>query len=244
LEKYSGSSTGRLISQSIEAGSVYENGDLLELNYSLGNKIVVASYVGQTRDMIESWAKGLNDLGAKITIKATEAKSSQARGVVIFQDIANSSVNYKTTITITVSAGKVYYVPDFTGPMDSNYSNAITREKAIALCETAGLIPVFVEDNSGGMLPGEVWSQSIAPGTETSEGAKITLLYKTVSTVTVPNFAGKTAAEARGSVGQLDVQFADGIEDGTVLSQTLTANSTVSAGSVITLTMSGPPPGP
>ncbi len=243
-EKYSGSSTGRLISQSIEAGSIYENGDLLELEYSLGNKIVVASFVGQTRDMLEAWAKGLNDDGAKITVKATEAKSSQPRGTIIYQDVANTSVSYKTTINITVSAGKVVYVPDLTGPMDGNYNNAITREKAIALCESAGLIPVFVEDNSGGALAGEVWSQSIAPGTEMSEGTKITLLYKSMATVTVPDFTGKMDLDIRASLGLLDIVYANGESQGTCISQSLAAKSTVAAGSVITLTMSGPPASP
>lgn len=239
-EKYSSSSTGRLISQSVEAGSVYETGDLVELNYSLGNKIVVASYVGQTRDAFEAWANGLNEQGAKITVKATEAKSSQPRGAIIYQDVANKTVSYRVTITITVSAGKVVYVPDFTGPMDGNYNNAVTREKAIAMCEAAGLIPVFAEDNTGGVLPGEVWSQSLAPGAETSEGTKITLLYKTPSTVSVPSLAGKTAAEARAWLNILDIVFADGVEDGVVTAQSLSASSTVAAGSVLTLTMSGP----
>ncbi len=240
-EKYSSSSTGRLISQSIEAGSIYENGELLELIYSLGNKIVLASYEGQTRDALESWAQSLNDQGARLTINATETKSSQPRGTIIYQDKANTTVSYKTTINITVSAGNVVYVPDFSGPQDRNYNNAITREKAIAMCEAAGLIPVFVQDGTGGVLPGEVWSQSIAPGTETSEGTKITLLYKPAATVAVPNFVGALVADAKYHLISLDIVFAGGVEEGTVVSQSLSAGSTVAAGSVITLTMSGAP---
>lgn len=241
-EKYSGSSTGRLISQSITAGSIYEDGNLLELEYSLGNKIVVASFVGQTRDALETWAKGLNDQGAKITIKATEAKSSQPRGTVIFQDVANTSVGYKSTINITVSAGKVVYVPDFITEGATGYDQVITREKAIAMCEAAGLIPVFVQDNNSSAWPGMIYGQSLAAGTETSEGTKITLTFKPTVTVTVPNFAGKSAADARAHLDKLDIVFAGGIEDGTVISQSIAANSTVASGSVITLTMSAMPP--
>ncbi len=243
-EKYSSSSAGRLISQSIAAGSIYNSGDLLELNYSLGNSIVVASYVGQTRDTLESWAKELNELGAKLSIKATEAKSSHPRGTIIYQDKANMSVGYRTTINITVSAGKVVYVPDFTGPGDANYNNAITREKAIAMCEEVGLIPVFVKDATGGVLAGEIWSQSLKPGTEVSEGTTITLLYKPTGTVTVPNFIGKSKEVALSAkyVNKLTIIIVD--EGGTVVtSQTLSAESTVAAGSTITLTLgsdSGP----
>jgi beta-lactam-binding protein with PASTA domain len=230
-----------MISQSIEAGSIYEAGDLLELTYSLGNKIVIASYEGQTRDALESWAQSLNDQGARLSIRATETKSSQPRGTIIYQDKANTTVSYRTTINITVSAGNVVYVPDFTGPQDGNYNNAITREKAIAMCEEIGLIPVFVQDGTGGVLPGEVWSQSIAPGTETSEGTTITLLFKPAGTVTVQNFSGMSASEARNHLNSLDIQFSDGIEEGTVTAQSLPAGSTVAAGSVMTLTMSGAP---
>lgn len=243
-EKYSSSSAGRLISQSIEAGSVYEKGDMVELKFSLGNKIVVASYVGQTRDAIETWVKGLNEQGAKITIKAAESKSSKPRGEIIFQDVANTSVGYKATINITVSAGKVVYVPDFVAEGATGYDQGITREKAIALCEAAGLIPVFVEDNTVNVLPGTVFSQSIAPGTETSEGTKITLLFKPTTTVIVPDFSGKDELWTRQYLGQLDIVFANGVKEGTVISQSLAVNSTVASGSVITLTMSGPPASP
>ena len=239
-ERYSGSATGKLISQSIEAGSIYEDGDLLELEYSLGNKIVVASFVGSKRDAIETWAKELNEQGAKITIKATEAKSSQPRGTIIFQDVANTSASYKTTITITVSAGKVVYVPDFITEGATGYDQAITREKAIAMCEAAGLIPVFVEDNSSGAWPGMIFGQNIAAGTETSEGTKIILTYKPTVTVTVPDFKNMDKNAARQHLNKLDIVFEGGIEDGNVVTQSIAANSTVASGTVITLTMSGP----
>jgi len=247
-ERYSSSSVGRLISQSVEKGSIYNGEDIIELTYSLGNKIILASYVGQTRDALESWAQGLNEQGARLTVSATEAKSTQPRGTIIYQDKANTSVSYKTTINITVSAGNVVYVPDFTGPQDYNYNNAITREKAIAICEQAGLIPVFVQDGSGGVLPGEIWSQSIAPGTEAEEGTKITLLFRPAETDSVPDFVDENKKGADINTlfekykGVFDIIFADGIEEGTVVSQSVAANSTVAKGSVITLTMSGPAP--
>ncbi len=238
-EKYSSSSTGRLISQSIEAGSIYEAGGLLELTFSLGNKIVVASYVGQTRDLLETWAKELNEQGAKITIKATEAKSSQPRGTVIFQDVANTSVSYKSTITITVSAGKVVYVPDFVVDFASGYDQAITRDKAVAMCEEAGLIPNFVMENSGAVLPGTICRQSLNAGTETSEGTVITLVYTPTVTVTVPGFVGKTVAEAKKYMNQNLIVFSGGDEDDAiVLAQSVAQHSTVASGSVITLTTS------
>ena len=250
-EKYSGSSAGRLISQSIGADSIYESGALLELKYSLGNKIVIGSYVGQTRDAIESWAKELNEQGARITIKATEAKSSQPRGTIIYQDVANKTKSYKVTIKITVSEGKVVYVPDFVGPGDNNYNNAITREKAIAMCEEVGLIPVFeekaMEGDLSNVLPGEIWKQSIKAGAETSEGKTITLYYNKTERKSVPYFTTKqmTQKKAREFLTRLDITFEQGESydpegNNVVIGQSLAEGSTVAMGSAITLILGVP----
>ena len=247
-ERYSGASAGGFISQSIDAGSVYATGDILELKYSLGNKVVLASYVGQTKDVLEAWAQGLNAQGASIKISTTTTQSNSPAGTVVFQDPANTSVSYKTTIKITVSLGKVVYVPDFVGD-GGNYNAAITREDAIAMCDTVGLIPVFVAENSAGRLPGEVWSQSLGAGTETSQGTTITLKYVPSGTATVQSFYNMTKSEATTAYGsQLRIVFADADTYtvdmvGKVVSQSLLANTTVASGTTITLYV-GPPAAP
>ena len=65
-ERYSSYPVGAFISQSIKAGSEYNTGDILEINYSLGNEIVIQSFVKTNRDLIEKWAKELNAQGASI----------------------------------------------------------------------------------------------------------------------------------------------------------------------------------
>ena len=84
-ERYSSYPVGAFISQSIKAGSKYNTGDILEINYSLGNEIVLQSFVGQTRDLIEKWAKELNAQGASIRIKAVSTSNSP-KGTIIHQD--------------------------------------------------------------------------------------------------------------------------------------------------------------
>ena len=196
IEKYSGSSAGAFISQSISAGTVYEKGDYLELYYSLGNKIVVPSFVGQTRDAIENWALELNEQGARIVIEATTTNSSSPAGTIIYQTPANTSIGVRKTICITVSKGKVVYVPDFTTGASSGYDVAITREQAIAMCEELKLVPVFVEKDGNSALPGAIWKQSISAGTETPEGTKITLTYAKSKSIKMFDFYGKTQQEA------------------------------------------------
>jgi len=199
VEKYSGSAVGAFISQSIPAGTVYERGDYLELYYSLGNKIVVPSFVGQTLDAIESWALDLNSKGARITVSSTTTNSSQPAGTIIYQTPVNTTVGVKKTITVTVSKGQVVYVPDFFSGAYSDYSVAFTREQAIARCEELKLVPEFKPEAKSGVLPGAIWYQDLTPGKEVAEGTKIVLKYSPAPAelLTVPNFTEMNKTEGQ-----------------------------------------------
>lgn len=188
-ERYSSSSIGRCIYQSLDAGTVLEEGDFLELTYSLGKDIVVGSYVGQTVDAIEAWRKELNEKDARITLDIKETQSNQPTGTIIHQDPANEVISRKTTITITVSTGKVIYVPNFVG---SDW-NSITREKAIEMCEELNIIPVFELDEDSDALPGAICAQKPLAGTEVTEGSTIELSYAPTKTeIKIESFIGKT----------------------------------------------------
>jgi beta-lactam-binding protein with PASTA domain len=245
-EKYSSHAAGDFISQSVPADSEYEEGEIVELNYSIGNKIVLASYVGQARDAIETWAKDLNDKGAKITIKTEYTKSNSAKGMIIHQDKANTVIGYKTTIHITVSKGKIVYVPDFKTGYNTTYDKAMTREEALALCESLNIVPVFVKASNSDALPGAVWSQSISAGTEISEGTSITLKYAPNKSIQVPSFDKMTKEQASAYCKMLDIKFetADANVagyDNTVCKQSINAHTTVASGTAITLTISPAP---
>ena len=192
---------------------------------------------------MEAWAKELNDQGASITIKVTNTKSNSPKGTILYQDKSNTVIGIKTTINITVSQGKVIYVPDFVAPAGSGYDLAITREKAIAMCEELNIIPIFKEASKQGRLPGEVWSQSIEAGKEITEGSTITLKYVPANVkVTVPNFKGKTKEQilAEGHNKNFYIKFEEGTEyvkdyEGKVISQSPKPSTKAAAGSTITL---------
>lgn len=168
-ERYSGHSEGALISQSVAAGSVY-GGEIIELSYSLGKKIFVPNFVGQTVDALVLWAQDLNKLGASINIDYGERTySSMPVGTVLSQNKSNKLYGIKETVKVTVSKGKVVFVPDFAGSLIGD---------AMEQCEAVGLVPVFVKQHSEGKTRGTVWDQSIPPGTEESEGAVIKLFYQ------------------------------------------------------------------
>ncbi|MGI6527956.1 MAG: PASTA domain-containing protein [Caldicoprobacterales bacterium] len=243
-ERYSSHSAGSFISQSLKAGSVYEPGQILELKYSIDNRITLPSFVGQTRDALEAWAKELNKNGASIGIKVTSTRSNSPSGTILTQSKANTLIGISSTISITVSSGKIVYVPDFVAPAGSGYEAAITREKAIAICEELNIVPVFVEESKSGRLPGEIWSQSISAGKEIKEGTTITLKYNPANVqVTIPDFTNLTQSEilAKNYHKSFDIKYVEGEYkegfEGKVYHQSLTAGTKAASGSEITLTL-------
>ncbi len=243
-EKYSTRSTGAFISQSLAAGSTYVAGSSLELVYSLGNTVVVNSFVGQTKAAIESWANGLNDQGAAIVIATSYTINNSARDQIIYQDKTNTTISIKTTITIIVSLGKVVYAPDFVAPAASGYDLAITLEKALAMCADTGIVANIVIEASAGRLPGEVWYQSVAAGTQISEGSVITLKCNPSASLDVPDFSNLTQAQviAAGNMNKFEIVFITGDtyiagKEGKVVAQSIAKNTTVVYGTKITLTL-------
>jgi beta-lactam-binding protein with PASTA domain len=249
-ERYSSRSAGSFLSQSLDVGSVYPAGEILELVYSLGNKIVLHSFVGQTRATIESWAKELNDQGASIRVSVTQTQSNAPKDTIIYQDKANAMIGTDTTIRITVSLGRTIFVPDLVAPEGSGYDKAFTRDKALAICEELGLIPIFVAESKTGRLPGEIWYQSVAAGKEVYENTTITLKYHPADvTIKIPDFTGMTreAILEAGYLKKLNITFilldypVEGFSN-VVYQQSIPAGRTVVAGTDITLTIS--PEGP
>lgn len=247
-EKYSAKEAGQLISQSISAGSLYDPEDILTLKYSLGNTILIPSYIGQGKEALEAWAIEYNGQGTSIKISTTYTTSNDLPGTIISQDKADVKSGISTTINIVVSKGKVVYVPDFVASSGSGYDDAITREQAIALCEEAGLIPIFKEESKSGRLEGEVWSQSIAAGKEVQQGTKITLKYTPVkSTVKVPNLVGMTMSEVTksGYYKSFYLEYESGQgSDAVVEMQSVKSGTTVAPGTTIVLTFAMDTGGP
>ncbi len=249
-ERYSSRSAGRFIEQSLEAGSIYNAGEILELAYSLGNEIILPSFVGQTRAQIEAWAADLNAQKAAIRISVSLTEHNTPRDTIIYQDKTNTVISPGTTVHVTVSLGSRVFVPDLIAPQGSVYGVAVTRDIALAQLEPLNLVPVFVAEKKAGRLPGEIWQQSIAAGTEVFETSTITLKYNPVDvTLAIPDFRGMSEAEIvqAGFLQKLTITFmladepVEGMTD-QVVGQSLPTGTTVAAGTAITLRIAPPEP--
>lgn len=241
-ERYSSSSEGRLVWQSVDEGTEITDDMHLELRFSLGSKIFIGNYVGMKKSTIEKWLVDENALGARAKVNFTYTQNAAAPGTILQQSIADTYIYRDKTINVIVSSGAIIYTPDFVAPAGSTYDDAITREKATSLADGMDIILVFVSETNVSRLAGEVWYQSIAAGKEISAGTTITLKYNPIgATLEIPDFTGKTQAEVEvmSEYLKLDVTFEEGNYDinyaGKVYSQSLAQHTTVAQGTAITL---------
>ncbi len=242
-EKYSSYEEDELISQSMAAGSIYEEDDIVELVYSLGNSFVLPSFIGSNETAVREWVTPKNDDGANITVNTRYTVSDKAKGTVLSQDAYDVTVGITFTINLVVSSGGIVYAPDL---VDETGLSPITREMAIQICADLGIVPVFTERSHGSRFwPGEVWAQNIPAGTEMKEGGTIELTVNPLDVGTqVPGFVDMTEAAAKASANGLTVKIIVGDyvsgKAGIVTSQSLIAGTMVAPGTIIELTVGGP----
>ncbi len=251
-ETYSTEAKDVLLSQSAAAGSLYQQDDIVVLRYSKGNVFMITSFVGQSETELYAWRDGLNADGAQIQLTVTYTESATAFGTVLDQSHENVNVGIDAHLYFIVSSGTPVTVPSFVQPAGAGYGGIITKADVIASCNALGIVPYFEEGTAAGRLPGEVWYQSITAGQTIMQGQSIIIKIvpeSAAATLSVPNFSGKTLAEAKAvaNYAKFTVSYQD--ESGAALSesqiadtdtvkaQSVAANSSVKEGYAIVLTM-------
>ncbi len=251
-ECYSAKEKDVLISQSIAAGALYQQDDIVVLTYSLGNSFMITSFVGQNETEVYAWRDALNADGASVQLTVTYTESAAALGTVLDQSHENVKIGIDAHVYIIASAGTPVTVPNFVQPSGKGYDEIITKAEVIATCEALGIVPYFEEEAKSGRLPGEVWAQSVAAGAELLQGQPIVIKVVPVSeaaTVSVPNFVGQTLAGAKATknYGKFAITYQDasgaplaesqiGSAD-TISAQSVAASSKVKEGYAIVLTV-------
>ncbi len=250
-ETYATAEKDVLITQSIAAGTLYQEGDIVVLRYSKGNTFRVSSFVGQNELDVYAWRDALNADGAKIQVTVTYTENSASYGTILVQSHENAEIGLEDHIYFVASKGSPVIMPSFVQPAGKGYGEIITKEIVLAQCEALGLVAYFEEGSASGRLPGEVWSQSIAAGTQVLQGQSVVIKVtpSTGAMVSVPDFSSKTLAEvtAEANYSKFAITYQD--ENGallsesqvaatdTVKSQSVAAGSSVKEGYAIVLTM-------
>lgn len=241
-EKYSKSNNkGKVITQSIKAGTSIKSGDEVDLTYSLG-RIDVASYIGKNKMDMLNWQNEANTKGADITITFTQAYGAKGTsGQIISQSVLSTFVDPGTKISAVVSLGMQVLTPDFSGKTESECSVA---------AQAAGISVLFNYQYSSSVTKGLVISQSPAKGTVMSDADTVTINISTsdavasAAKVTVPDFTAMTKDAATSWAKQnnitlvIDEKYSDTTAKGTAYSQSAASGSGISQGSTITVSYS------
>ena len=245
-EVYSSYAVGYIIAQSEDPLTRVEPGSVITLTVSKGPDpdrvidteatVVVPDLIGLKNEEAQSL---LNDLNLFIEPKM-EYSSTVDEGKVMAQSVeAGTEVHQGDTIILTISLGeKMVNVP---------YVQVKPEEEARRLLEEKGLVVSVQYESSDTVLKGNVISQSIAANTSVSTGTNITITVSSgpaVVMVAVPQLTGKSESDAQAALRELGLngaptyQNSDTVASGTVISQNTAPSTRVEAGTVISYVIS------
>lgn len=199
-------------------------------------QVSVPNVVGMTYDEAKT---ELNDAGLGIHISGHEYSSTVPEGEIISSDPASGTkVDKNTTINVIVSNGEEDgEVPDLIGS---------TIEDAKTQLSAAGISYQIEYAYSSQYDEGIVMEQSPAGGSTATSGTIVTLtVSRGEETVTVPSVVGYAQADATSTltsagltVGTITSDYSSTVSEGYVISQSVTANKTVTAGTTVDLVIS------
>ncbi len=176
-------------------------------------------------------------IDAGFEVKVTEEASDEDEGTVVDQSPqGGDDADKGSTVELTVSSGpEQVAVPDVTGKR---------RQVAIDELEQAGFRwREGTRQSSDTVRAGFVISTNPTPGTDVDPGAQITLVVSSgPQQETMPNVVGQTLTAARSTLQADPLNLVVKVEtvdsskaSGTVLAQSIDANSNVAPGASVTL---------
>ena len=214
-------------------GSGSSSGDSTEAEAS----IEVPNVTGMDYDEAQ---ETLNDLGLGIQISSYEYSDEYDEGEVISQDPEEGEmVEENTTIYVVISNGEEdSTIPDVTG---------YTEDEAKEALDAAGInYGTSTYEYSSTVEAGVVISMSPDAGTTATSSTVVTLtVSRGTQTVSVPSVTGMTKKKAKSTlksagltVGTITEKYSSTVEAGKVISQSVSAGSTVEEGTTVNLVIS------
>ena len=221
---------GIVIGQDPTANSDLEKDKIVSITVSTGPKLVaVPTVAGRSSEDAQT---ALTNAGFMIGNVTEEFSNDYASGQVTRTDPpAGTQVKEDTPINVFVSKGRGITVPNLVG-------TSLASAKAAA--EGLGLAFSSSERDDDSVAAGTVLEQSIAVGTVVAQGTKIKVVVSRKSSVELPDFTGKTAADitAAGFTVGTVTQQDDASPTGTILRQSPAPGTQVLKGSVVNITVS------
>ncbi|NMN00853.1 serine-threonine protein kinase [Bifidobacterium sp. DSM 109958] len=201
------------------AGSAAAKGSTITI-YTSNGMTTVPDWTGKTQSEVTSDLKNYNFT----PVIQNEASDTVAAGSVTrTSPAAGTKVSQDESITIYISTGKA----KVTVP------NVVGKTVAQAKSQLGDYQISFSGPSDDGAT---VSAQSLSAGSQVDKGATITLTTQAAE-ITVPNVVGKTVAQAKSQLSQFDVSVSGASDDNAVVTgQSLSAGSSATAGSEITLT--------
>lgn len=239
---------GIILSQSIEAGTIAKQGDVIEVVVSLGVETVLVPDV-QYLD-VEEAKKILEEKGFDVEIEYVDNDVVLQDHIVSQSLEANTQVNKGSKIILKVSKGNVKASVDLDGISPESF---VTQEQQEAYDEQYAVQPENTEapspnnDNSGANSGGNSGSNSSGESAGTTSAPATTETQYSgvdeVETTIMPNLIGKNESQAlqelsnSGLKGMVAYVHDESGTSGTVMSQSIGANKSVTQGSVVNLTV-------
>ena len=176
---------------------------------------------------------------------AIESNYIPAGKIILQTPVGGSYMDINDTVLLMISSGKGVESP-VGGVSTVPYVIWEAKDTAISKLIQAGLAePEIIEKNDENVAYGSVISQSIEAGTQVDEGTRITLTISIgPATFDMPNVIGQAKEKAestltgKGLVVIVEYQKNDSVAEGNVISQSVSAGSSVKRGDEVTITIS------
>ncbi len=161
-----------VISQTLSEGTSITQSDQVRVVVSLG-KIDLYSFVGSSIIEFLNWVDEVNSEDANITYIINEVYSETVpNGIIISHTSEHNKLNRNETITIYVSKGKGFVVPDFE---DKTLSQVLAMANMDDADPSNDMNIAFVYGSYPGVNENIVANQSIDAGTVVSDAETITI---------------------------------------------------------------------
>ena len=228
---------GKVIDTSVKAGEKVSEDTQIKIIVSSGPAAFdMPNVIDQSKEAAE---KALNSKGLVVSV-TYEKNDNTAEGKVFKQSIkAGTKVKKGDKVTLTVSSGKpIIKVPNVIGK---------AKAQAKSSLESSGFEVKILENYDSAVAAGNVINQSPAGGSSQIKGSTVVIyVSKGKPIYQVPSVTGNTEAAAKGALSNFTVEvkyggYSSSVPYGSVLSQSPAANTSLTEGSKVTITLSKGP---